>query len=370
MRRIAALVPYVLGRSPGQRVRIEAWAHYLEQSGWQVDFYPFEDEALRDVLYRPGKRAAKGARMVSCWVRQFRRVMQRPPCDLVFIYREAALAGPALLERIAARWKVPVIFDLDDPVFLPYRSPTNSWFSLLKFSRKTYTIFRLSDRVTTHNRDLADHVAQYAPSVSVIPNFVDTERYQPGTRASDGVVRLVWVGSHGNLPSLVPLAEPLRRLQSRHRAPLRIIGAGQIDLPGVDAEFVPWSASTEIEDLQAGDIGLAPFLDVAWNRWKTPFKALQYMAVGIPVVARRMAAASELVEDGVNGFLVETADEWHDRLQLLVSDEKLRVEMGRAARAAAVEKFSAHVHVPKMLAVFEDVLQADRRPTRPPRYGR
>ena len=79
------------------------------------------------------------------------------------------------------------------------------------------------------------------------------------------------------------------------------------------------------------------------------------MAVGIPVVARRMAAASELVEDGVNGFLVEAEHEWHDRLEMLIRDADLRAEMGRAARATAVEKFSAAVQMPHMLSVFEDV---------------
>ena len=27
----------------------------------------------------------------------------------------------------------PFVYDLDDPIFLPYRSPANGWSSLLKF---------------------------------------------------------------------------------------------------------------------------------------------------------------------------------------------------------------------------------------------
>jgi glycosyltransferase involved in cell wall biosynthesis len=74
------------------------------------------------------------------------------------------------------------------------------------------------------------------------------------------------------------------------------------------------------------------------------FKALQYMAVGIPVVARRMAPVSEIGEDEVNGFLVETNDEWYERLQPLVRDADLRRAMGQAAGAKVVRIFSARAH--------------------------
>lgn len=54
MKRIAALVPNKLGVSPGQRQRIESWAPLLENYRWQVDFFPFEDESLNDVIYKKG----------------------------------------------------------------------------------------------------------------------------------------------------------------------------------------------------------------------------------------------------------------------------------------------------------------------------
>jgi glycosyltransferase involved in cell wall biosynthesis len=357
-KRLAAIVPYVLGTAGGQRVRIESWSRYLEQSGWIVDFYPFEDAALHRVLYRPGKPLLKGKRLFSCYIRQLRRILGGPRCDCLFIYQEAALIGPALLERFAARLGVPVVYDLDDPVFLPHHSGINGAFTLLKFSRKTHTIFRLSDHVIAINSLLANYASSFGSAVTVIPNCIDTDRYKPKARQSDGVVRLVWVGSHSNTHNLVLLQKPLRRLQSKHRAPLHVIGAGRIDLPGVEVNMIPWCESTEIGDLQACDIGLAPLVDGPWNSWKSPFKLMQYMALGLPVVTRRIGAAREMIEDGVNGFLVETEDEWHDRLELLVTDAELRGRMGRAARAAVVEKFSTQVQMPRVVSVFEDALRA------------
>jgi glycosyltransferase involved in cell wall biosynthesis len=140
-------------------------------------------------------------------------------------------------------------------------------------------------------------------------------------------------------------------------APLRIIGAGQVDLPGVQIEMRPWSTNTEVADLQECDIGLVPLLDNPWNHWKFFFKTVQYMAVGLAVVARRMGSNAEVIQDGINGFLVDSEGEWYDRLQLLVEDAALRRRMGAAARETVVEQYSTRAHMPRVLEIFERGLQ-------------
>lgn len=47
--------------------------------------------------------------------------------DLIYVFREAALLGPAWFERRMARSDVPMVFDFDDAVFLAYKSPSGCW---------------------------------------------------------------------------------------------------------------------------------------------------------------------------------------------------------------------------------------------------
>lgn len=361
MKRIAALVPNILGVSPGQRVRIESWAEFLKQAGWAVDFYPFEDARLHDILYQAGHAPAKAARLLKCYLRQLRLVLQGPPCDILFVYREAALIGPSLLERVAKRLGVPIVYDVDDPVFLPYRSPMNGWFSLLKFPRKTYTLFRLSSHVIAINELIAAEAKKYNSAVTIIPNCIDVERYQPRAKEPGAPVRLVWMGSHSTMPNLATIAEPLKRLQETHQTPLRVIGAGAVDLPDVTAEVRQWSAATEVSDLQDGDVGLVPLTDLDWNAWKFFFKTVQYMAVGLPVIARRLGSNSEIIKHGVNGFLVETPDEWYNCMRELATNHALRLQMGAAARATVVERYSTQKQMPGMISIFEQVLAESRK---------
>lgn len=361
MKRIAALVPNILGVSPGQRVRIESWAVYLREAGWAVDFYPFEDAELHRIIYEPGHAAGKAKRLLQCYLRQLRLILRKPQCDILFIFREAALIGPAFIERLARRLRVPIVYDLDDPVFIPYRSPMNGWFSLLKFPRKTYALFRLSTHIIAINNLIAEYARKFNPSVSVIPNCVDIERYKPKPKPVGAPLRLVWTGSHSTMPNLATIERPLRRLQEAVDVPLRVIGAGEVNLKGVKTQIRQWSAETEIVELQDCDIGLVPLTDMVWNPWKFFYKTVQYMAVGLPVVARRMGSNSEIIEDGVNGFLVETEDEWYERLRELATNHDLRRRMGEAARHTVVAKYSIQSLMPDMISIFEQVLANSRK---------
>ena len=61
------------------------------------------------------------------------------------------------------------------------------------------------------------------------------------------------------------------------------------------------------------------------------------MAAGVPVVAARATGAVDLVEDGVNGFLVSPRDvnAYADAIERIVTDPALRAEMGKAGHLKA-----------------------------------
>ncbi len=357
-RRIAALVTALAGVSPGQRLRVEFWARHLGEYGWTVDFFQFEDEGLHQVLHQPGATLAKGRSFVRCYARQARNVRRLEGYDVIYVYREAALIGPAVIERLAARTGVPVVYDLDDPTFVRYRSPTNGWASLLKFPGKERSLFRIARQVITVNGIIGEYAARYNPAVTVIPMFLDVEHYRPIGEPVDGPPRLVWSGSHSTMQNVYAIAPALRRLQEDCDTPIRIVGEGGLELPGVRTDLRQFQVANEVSDIADCHIGLVPLADIPWNRWKFFFKAVQYMATGLPVVAQRMGSNPEVIDDGVTGFLVETQDEWYDRLRLLVEDGELRQRMGAAARAAAVGRFSVAAQMPRVASVFDRAVGA------------
>ena len=356
VRRIAALVPNVLNISPGQRVRIEHWARHLGEYDWMVDFYPFEDQRLNAVLYRKGHFAAKVVRLLACYVRQLRTVAKLKGYDVIFIYREAALIGPAILERLAARLGPPVVYDIDDPIFLSIPSVTSGFFSKLKFPRKTNAIVKMSDHVIAINDLLAGYARRYNDSVSIVPNFLDPDKFKPVPERRQSEVRIGWTGSQSTMANLHAIAGPLREIQRRFGTPVRVIGTGDLAIEDLDLDVRQWTPETEVADLQECQIGVLPVLDRPENEWKFFLKLVQYLTTGLAVVAQRSGSNADVIEDEVNGFIVDTPEQWVQRLSQLIEDTELRDRMGDAARRTAVERYSSQVQMPRVAAIFNQVL--------------
>lgn len=89
------------------------------------------------------------------------------------------------------------------------------------------------------------------------------------------------------------------------------------------------------------------------------------MACGLPVVATRAGALSEIVEDGVTGILVPPADSkaLSEALRLLLADPELCRRMGDAGRQRVIENFTWRQTALRTVEVYEEVLgrSAQRR---------
>jgi glycosyltransferase involved in cell wall biosynthesis len=102
--------------------------------------------------------------------------------------------------------------------------------------------------------------------------------------------------------------------------------------------LVPWSAAGELAALHSFDIGVMPLADDDWCRGKCGFKLIQYMAVGLPVIGSAVGFNRDVVRDGTDGFLVSSGG-WFEALRLLLSDDDLRLRMGRAGRSRVESDF-------------------------------
>ncbi|HEU4671648.1 MAG TPA: glycosyltransferase, partial [Candidatus Limnocylindrales bacterium] len=91
--------------------------------------------------------------------------------------------------------------------------------------------------------------------------------------------------------------------------------------------------------------------------WPEPFGlvAIESMATGTPVVARRAGALTETVEHGLSGFLID------DDAEAALAVERAR-ELDRAAvRAYAIERFTPERMTDEYEAVYRAVIDAHRR---------
>jgi len=345
-------VPYPTGRVPGQRYRIEQWAPLLRAARIELTFSPFLSSLGMDVLYRRGRAATKLRETAGGHLRRLAELGRLAGHDVAYVFREAALLGPAWMERRMAG-RLPIVFDFDDAIYLPAHAEANRAVRFLKRPGKAAELCRLARHVTVGNETLAAFARLHASAVTVVPSTIDTEAYVPRERPPNPRPVVGWTGSATTVPYLRALAGALVRLGQRVDYELRVIG-GEVDIPGVRVSCRPWRPETEVEDLRVLDVGLMPLPDDEWTRGKCGMKALQYMGLAIPPVVSPVGVNAEIVRDGASGFHARSEEEWVERIALLLRDRDLRARMGGEARRTVEERYSARVQAPRMARVLRE----------------
>jgi glycosyltransferase involved in cell wall biosynthesis len=102
-----------------------------------------------------------------------------------------------------------------------------------------------------------------------------------------------------------------------------------------------------------------PVPDNDSTRGKCGLKALQYMAMGLPTICSPVGVNSEMIEDGVNGFLANSEEEWRDKLTLLMENPDLRKSLGNAGRKTVLERYSMRLVASLFYCVLESVAGGD-----------
>jgi len=208
-----------------------------------------------------------------------------------------------------------------------------------------------------------------AERIEVIPNFIDTKVYQRNNKpchrkafAPEGAKVIMHVSNFRGVKRVTDVVEVFARVRQKLSARLVMVGDGP-DRPraleraeelGVDREVVFLGKHDSVDELLAcADLFLLPSESESFG-----LAALEAMACGTPVVATRVGGLPEVVPDGEAGYLlgVGDVDGMADAALALLGDRALWRRASRAARAVAVERFSADRVVPLYERHYESVL--------------
>jgi glycosyltransferase involved in cell wall biosynthesis len=362
--RLLALSP-VPAEGAGCRFRVLQYVPALERAGFSVTVAPFFDAAFFDLVYRPRHYAQKLRAFIRQSAERLRLLTTRDRYDAFFVYREAYPFGPALFEALLSHSAGrPLIYDFDDAIFLSNTSEANRFAAALKYPRKVASIIRRSALVLAGNEYLAGYARGHNRNVAVLPTCVDTTVFAPRTTPApaDATPVIGWIGTPSTAQYLKSLAAPLRRLAATDPFVLRLSGSVEpILIDGVTTVDEPWRVDREVSLFNTCDIGVYPLTDDEWARGKCGFKAIQFMACGVPVVAAAVGVNREIIRDGVNGFLASSDEEWTAKLKRLVADADLRRRIGEAGRRTIEERYSLAVNAPRLASLLSEVAGRGRR---------
>lgn len=201
--------------------------------------------------------------------------------------------------------------------------------------------------------------------IKVVYNAVDVEEFSPGKESpkKDIVLftgRLIAAKGVKFLVEAIPIV-----LREHPQCLFLFIGAGnslpyerrlrEMKVPKENFAFLGYlkDASELIDYYRAQSVYVAPTLYE-----NLPIRVLEAMACGVPVVASNVCAVPEIIQDGVNGFLVNPGSvrELAERISTLLADPRMRRQMGQNARKTVLERFDWNVNAIKISDIYQRIL--------------
>lgn len=361
MKKILFIASHRKDRAPNQRFRFEQYFSYLERHGFQCHLSPLITAEEDRVFYSPGNYFAKAGIALSASLRRFRDVFRKNQYDIIFIAREAFMTGSTFFERNLKKSTARIVYDFDDSIWIDVISKNNKALAWMKDASKTSKIIALSDLVFAGNAFLANYARGFNPNVVIIPTTIDTDLYQPAYQTNKEHIVIGWSGSVSTTEHFKLALPALEKIKQRYGDAVRIkvVGNGNYHHKQLDIQGLPWQHTTELDDLRSMDIGIMPLPDSEWANGKCGLKGLQYMALEIPTIMSPVGVNNQIIQDGINGFLANTEDEWVSRLSLLIEDQALRVSLGKAGRKTVVDHYSVRSQQQRYLDLFQELFSRE-----------
>jgi glycosyltransferase involved in cell wall biosynthesis len=270
------------------------------------------------------------------------------------------------IRKVMAIINKNVVFDFDDAIWTENTSKAalqHQNASTDMSARATLIEFIQNHcaAVIAGNQYLAEFAQAYISRVYVLPTVINTQLWQRGNVQHKDKVIIGWIGTADNLFCLSVLVNVFRLLHAKYRN--KIVLKVICDLPlnvseGFEVINRRWSLDSEIADLSECDIGVMPLEDDEWTRGKCGFKVIQYMSMGIAVVASPVGVNSHIIQDGVTGFLVRTEMDWVEKLSMLIENDDLRQRMGRMGRERVEASYSLHKTIEKFVSILEEIRES------------
>jgi glycosyltransferase involved in cell wall biosynthesis len=318
--------------------------------------FRFRVERMLPFFAERGHRCETFFLAANLW-RRFSQYRQLGRFDVVFLQKRLLSRPELLLLRRSVR---TLVYDFDDAIMLDETGRDDP-----RRQARFAAMMRAADLVICGNQFLADEASRETPRVTIVPTCIDTAVFHPRLRRSDSTtVTVGWTGSRSTNPYLNEVLPLLSQLQSPVRVKVISETVDGIDfslLRDVSRTFVPWSPAVEVVEAASFDIGVMPVPDNRFTQGKCGFKALQYMALGIPAVCSPVGVNRDIIHDGLDGYLPGTRTEWFQTLAHLAKDPLLRETIGHAARRRVEQAYALSVHGPLLVEAVERARRALRK---------
>lgn len=364
-KRVLILCPSPKGTAATQRLKYEQYLDLLEKEGYEFTISSFQTKRFWDIVYKPGRTIEKIWWTAIGYIRRIGDLLRAPFYDAVFVNLWITPLGFPYFERILFFFNKKVIYDIDDMLFIDKKQQGKvSLIQRLKGRRKPVVMMKHSSYVivcTPKLEEIALEMNKYKNAIDISSTF-NTDRFIPvDSYTQKEITTIGWTGTHSTIPFLETLQPVLVEVSKQRKIRLLVIANKEYHMKDVPTDFKYWNEDSEVQDLHQFDIGLYPIPANEWSLGKSSLKALTYMAIAIPFVATAFGTNFRIMQQGVQGFMALSDEEWISAIIKLIDDVGLRKKMGLAGRKTVEDSYSVEANFSKYLQVFKTVVPVEQK---------
>ena len=225
----------------------------------------------------------------------------------------------------------------------------------------------MADMVVVGSHRLAQWNSKNNKNIKVIPSLVDDSiyHYKPREVREPHQVRILWTEKDGRIyiNDLMMVKDVLDELHRKYACQLILQSFLPNEIKEVQ-EIFPYArvltvvnfrdyVSQRIPLMQDCDFFIAPFSKEGERHREKQYKAGQnsrhMMGLGLPGVATPTGEHDHFIEDGINGFLAKTKQEWFEKIETMITDNALRIQMGVKSRETVDRNYTIDKTIRKLL---------------------
>ncbi len=280
--------------------------------------------------------------------------------NVVVIEKELFPYVPYCIEWLCL-WNKKYIIDIDDAVFHNYDYINNKILRIF-LGNKFKGLFKNAYSIWSGSQYILSYATESNLNrVKLMPTVVDLNKYKKleiVTLERSEYVSIGWIGTTESSIYLNEIIDIFSIISKKMKIKLKLIGTlTKFNVTGVDIENIVWEEDCEVNEISKFDIGIMPLADTTWAKGKCAYKLIQYMACSKAVVASDIGENKKVVQDGINGFLCSTKDEWVIALGKLIIDKSLRLRFGEKGREIVERNYALQTNLPKMEKDFNSMIK-------------
>ncbi|MBF4517573.1 glycosyltransferase family 4 protein [Flavobacterium sp. ANB] len=227
--------------------------------------------------------------------------------------------------------------------------------------------------VSQFTADKTNFVFGLNKKFGIIPNPIDSQLFQPGNQNNETGQNILYFGSLIRKKGLLELPLIFNKVvENNPEAKLILIGRDVPDI--ISGNSSTWQMMQDLFSEKAFKnveyLGGVPYDQIRQKILESkvcvfpsfaeafPVSWLEAMALEKPIVASNVGWASEMIDDGENGFLVDPKDHalYAQRIIQFLDDETLCLKAGKSAREKVEKCFDIQVLAKKNIEFYKSLI--------------